>query len=319
MSDAGLDVVCLGILVADTLAKPIERMPAWRQLAVVEQVELHVGGCASNTGTGLARLGFRVAAMGRLGKDGFGDFVLQHLEREGLDTRGVKRDGQANTSFTFVMIARDGERAFFHYVGANGELSYEDVDFDTLRRARILHVAGSLVMRKLDGEPTAKVLRRAREMGVITGLDTVWNDSVDPRAILEPCLPHLDYFLPSIDEAALLTGLKSPADIAAFFLHKGVGVVGLKLGAEGCWIQDSQRKVHVPAFKVEVVDTSGAGDAWVAGFLAGLLQGWDLERAGRFGNAMGAMCVTAIGTTSGLRGMRDTLAFLEKAEILKGQ
>jgi sugar/nucleoside kinase (ribokinase family) len=168
-------------------------------------------------------------------------------------------------------------------------------------------------MGKFDGEPTAEVVRRAREIGVITCLDTVWNSAIDPLPVLDPCLPHLDYFLPSIDEAGLLTGLQSPADVAAFFLDKGVGVVGLKLGDEGCWIQDSQRRLHVPAYEVAAVDTSGAGDAWVAGFLAGLLEGWDLEEAGRLGNAMGAMCVTAIGTTPGLRNMEDTLTFMEQA------
>jgi sugar/nucleoside kinase (ribokinase family) len=312
MSNAQLDVVCLGIFVADAMAKPIERMPGWRELALLEQVELHTGGCASNTATGLARLGFRVGAMGKVGEDGFGDFVLHHLQIEGIDAGAMARDGSANTSFTFVMIAPDGERAFFHYIGANGEFTYEDVNFDTIQRARFLHIAGSLVMGKFDGEPTAEVLRRAREMNVITCLDTVWNSAIDPLPVLEPCLPHLDYFLPSVDEAALLTGLQSPADMAAFFLDRGVGTVGLKLGDEGCWIQDSQRQLRVPAFEVEAVDTSGAGDAWVAGLLAGLLKGWDLEQAGRLANAMGAMCVTAIGTTPGLRTMEDTLAFMEE-------
>jgi sugar/nucleoside kinase (ribokinase family) len=311
-----LDVTCLGIFVADALAKPITKIPDWRHLELVEQVELQTGGCASNTGTGLAKLGLKVGALGMVGNDGFGDFVLKHLTSVGIDTRGMKRDSQSNTSFTFVMIAPDGERAFFHYVGANGAFSYEDVDFSLIAESKILHVGGSFVMPKLDGEPTARVLKQAKEMGVITCLDTVWNGSINAYETLKPCLPYLDYFLPSIDEASLMTGQKSPADIAKFLADNGVGTVGLKMGGEGSYIRGHDAEVHVPAFKASVVDTSGAGDAWIAGFLAGISQGWDIEKAGRLGSAMGAFCVSEIGTTAGLRGMEETLEFMNRAEPL---
>ncbi|MFQ6059321.1 MAG: carbohydrate kinase family protein [Anaerolineae bacterium] len=322
--DKSLDVLCLGIFVADTLAKPIERMPAWRQLALVDHVELHTGGCANNTAIGLARLGLRAGAMGKVGQDGFGDFILQNLKREGVDIRGMRRDSQANTSFTFVMIAPDGERCFFHYIGANGALSYEDIDLSLIQEAQILHVAGSFVMPRFDGPPTARILQRAREMGVITALDTVWNASIDAYEVIKPCLPHLDYFLPSFEEAQLIAKREAPADgsaesprsVAAFFLDHGVGTIGLKMGAEGCYLRTRDQELHVPAWKVDVVDTTGAGDAWVAGFLAGVTKGWDLDQTGRFANAVGALCVTAIGTTAGLRSMEETLAFMEKAEPL---
>lgn len=311
-----LDVLCLGIFVADTLAKPIERMPAWRQLALIDHVELQTGGCANNTAIGLARLGLRAGAMGKVGQDGFGDFILRNLEKEGVDTRGMRRDDQANTSFTFVMIAPNGERCFFHYIGANGTLCLEDIDFSLIQETRILHVAGSLVMPRFDGPPTAQVLQQAREMGVVTVLDTVWNASLDAYQVIKPCLPHLDYFLPSFEEAQLIAKREAPADVAAFFLDHGVGTVGLKMGAEGCYLRTGDQELHIPAWQVDVVDTTGAGDAWVAGLLAGLVLGWDLERAGRFANAVGALCVTAIGTTAGLRSMAETLAFMDRAEPL---
>ncbi|MDO9591850.1 MAG: carbohydrate kinase family protein, partial [Erysipelotrichaceae bacterium] len=194
-----LDVLCLGIFVADTLAKPIERMPQWRQLTLVDQVELAIGGCANNTATALARFGLRVGAMGKVGCDGFGDFVLRHLETEKIDIRGMRRDEKTNTSFTFVMIAPDGERCFFHYIGANGKFGYEDIDFPLVGQAKILHVAGSLVMPGLDGEPTARLLKQAKQMGVVTSLDTVWNSAINAYTTIKPSLKYLDYFLPSID------------------------------------------------------------------------------------------------------------------------
>lgn len=312
-----LDLMCLGIFVADALAKPVTKIPEWRQLEVIEQVELHTGGCANNTATGAARLGLRVGVEGKIGTDGFGDFILKHLNHEGIDTKGIIRDSNVNTSFTFVMVAPDGERAFFHFVGANGHYSIEDVNFDLISKSKILHVAGSFVMPSIDGKPTAELLKKSKQLGAVTCLDTVWNGEIDAHAVLKPSLPYLDYFLPSIDEARLITGQESPEEVAAFFLDNGVGAVGLKMGAEGSYLANKDMEVYVPAFKVDVVDTSGAGDSWVAGFLTGICKGWDLEQSGRLGSAMGALCATSIGTTAGLRSFDETVEFMNNADILE--
>jgi len=312
--DKTIDVMCLGIFVADALAKPIKRIPDWRQLELVDQVQLHTGGCANNTGIGLARLGFKVGCMGKVGNDGFGEFILKNLTSEGIDIRGMKRDAGVGTSFTFVMIAPDGERAFFHYIGANGALGIDDVDFGLVAQSRILHVAGSFIMPGLDGEPTAEVLNRAREIGVMTCLDTVYNAEIDALGTLRPSLPYLDFFLPSIDEARLLTDQVEPHDVAAFLLDQGVGVVGLKIGPQGSYIKTRDFEKHIPAFKTNVVDTSGAGDSWVAGFLAGVAKGWDLERCARLGSAMGALCCREIGTTAGLGNWDKTVEFMKTLE-----
>lgn len=311
-----LDVTCLGIFVADTLGKPVERMPDWRQLQVVEHVELATGGCANNTGTTLARLGMRVGVIGKVGNDVFGDFILGSLKKDNIDVNGMMRSSDLGTSFSFVIIAPDGERAFFHYVGANGSLSIEDVDFSIIEQSYILHVAGSFVMPGLDGEPTALVLKRAGEMGVLTCLDTVWNDAIDAYATLEPSLPYLDYFLPSIDEAQLMTGHKDIGDIAKFFLDRGVKTVGLKMGADGCFLKNKDVEIHCPAFKTNVVDTCGAGDSWIGGFLAGVAKGWNLQDCGRLGNATGSICASAMGATTGVKSWEETLKYLENAELL---
>ncbi|MHB9035484.1 MAG: carbohydrate kinase family protein [Armatimonadota bacterium] len=315
-TDRKLDVLCLGIFVADALGGPVRRIPDWRQLELIDSVELHTGGCANNTGIGLSRLGLQVGTIGKVGVDGFGDFVLKKLDSEGIDTRGMRRDSEANTSFTFVMIAPDGERAFFHYMGANAALVLDDVDFSLIGEAGILHVAGSFIMPGIDGEPTAQILKRAKDMGVTTCLDTVYNGNIDAFATLKPSLPYLDYFLPSIDEARLMTNQESPADVAVFFMDHGVGTVGLKMGAEGSYIRNNETQLHVPAFKTNVVDTSGAGDSWIAGFLAGVSMGWNLEDSGRLGSAMGALCASSIGTTAGLKNLDETIAFMRNAEEL---
>src|SRR5581483_6920208 len=268
---------------------------------------------------GLARLGFRAAVIGKVGADGFGDFVINRLNQEDVDTRGIRRDVKVGTSFTFVMIAPDGERAFFHYVGANGALTLDDVDFDAITQTQVLDIGGSFVMPGIDGEPTAEILRRARRAGVITTLDTVWNAAIDQYATIKPSLEWLDYFLPSLGEAKLIAAAASaahdsPSDIAQFFLDHGVKTVGLKMGLEGCYIRTRDLALKIPAYQVETVDNTGAGDAWRAGFIAGIVQGWALERTGRLANAVGASCVTAIGCTAGIKSLPETLHLMETAK-----
>ncbi len=308
-----VDVLCLGIMVADVVARPLMKLPQRGRLTLVDQMELHTGGCAVNAGIALAKLGVKTGVMGKVGQDGFGDFVLKELKRYGLETAGVRRASTVNTSATMVMVDPDGERRFVHYLGANAELVKEDIDLELVRQAKVLHVAGSLVMPKIDGQPTADILRQAKEMGVITAFDTVWDAKGRWMELVEPCLPHIDYFLPSLEEARMIARRESPAEIADLFLSYGVQVVALKMGEAGCYIKTSDLELRLPAYEVQAIDATGAGDAFVAGFLAGVVKGWDLEQTGRLANAVGALCVTAIGATTGVKSLEETLAFMEKA------
>ena len=166
-------------------------------------------------------------------------------------------------------------------------------------------------MPALDGEPLAELLRRARAAGVITILDTAWDASGRWLDVLEPCLPHLDYFLPSRDEAVMLTGgREAPEAIADFFLARGVGAVGLKLGAAGCYIKSGSESLTIPSLSVAVRDTLGAGNAFVAGFTAALSRGWSLKACGEFACAVGASAVSAVGATTGIQSFAETQRLL---------
>lgn len=310
------EVTCLGILVADVVGKPIDTYPERGRLNLVERMELHSGGCAANTGVSLAKIGIKTAVIGKVGNDGFGDFLVQVLQKHGIDTRGVKRDEKEATSATMVMVHSDGERSFLHYIGANATLRLEDVDMDLVRQSKVLHVAGALVMPGIDGEPTVQLLRRAKEMGVITSFDTVWNANSGWMQTIKPCLPYVDYMIPSIEEARMLTGKEEPEDIAQVFLDHGVKVVGLKMGERGCYIRTPEVKLAIPRYQVQAVDALGAGDAFAAGFLTGVVKGWDLEQTGRFANAVGALCVTALGATTGVRSLEETLEFMQKTPMV---
>ena len=306
------DVLCLGIMVADVAARPVTGLPRKGTLATVERMELHTGGCAVNTGISLARLGIRTGVMGKVGQDGFGDFVTATLQKHGVDTRGVVRDTVNNTSGTMVMVDEDGERTFLHYIGANGAIREEDINYDLVRRARILHVAGHNLMPGFDGPLAGRVLQRARAMGVTTSLDTAWDFSGRWLELVEPSLPHLDVFVPSIEEARQIAGREDPRAVADFFLDRGIRIVALKMGSQGCYVRTREETFSLPAYPVQVVDATGAGDAFAGGFLAGLARGWSLQETARLANAVGALCVTALGATAGVRSMEETLAFIRQ-------
>lgn len=305
-----MEVLCLGILVADVVGKPIDKMPEKGKLALVDTMELHTGGCASNTGYALSKLGISTGLMGKVGNDGFGDFIINYMKNAGLDMRGVKRSKTTNTSATMVMVSSDGERTFFHYLGANAELSYDDIDFDIVKEAKILQISGTFLMPSFDGEPTAKVLKKARELGIITSLDTAWDSKGNWMKLLEPCLEHIDIFLPSFEEAKMITGKDTPPEITEVLLSYGIGTVILKMGEKGSYVRTKDKEEYIPIFKVEAVDATGAGDAFVAGFLAGICKGMDHFESAKLGNAVGACCVTAIGASAGIKSMEETIRFM---------
>ena len=316
MSTRAKPIVCLGILVADIVARPLNALPERGRLVLVDEMGLHTGGCATNAASALARLGLPVEAIGRIGSDLAGDFVISAMQERGIGTRGVRRDPQIGTSLTIVLVDPDGERRFVHYLGANAYLTLEDLDLGIIEGASILHIGGALVMPGIDGEPTAELLRKARAAGVITFLDIVWDDTGRWLDVLAPCLPWVDYFIPSLPEAQAMTGLEDPLAIAHNLLARGPSVVGLKLGAQGCLvITQAGEIICSPAFQVEVVDATGAGDAFAAGFIAGVWQGWPLEKTAQFANAVGALCVTGLGAAGGVRSLSETLKFMETTPV----
>ena len=301
------DVVCLGILVADAIARPVDEVPPRGALELVDEISLHGGGCALNTASALVRLGLDARVVGKVGADPFGDFILQLLDERGVDRRGVLQDSAVSTSATVVLVDSAGERTFLHLPGANGRLRREELDEDALFSGRALHVAGALVMPELDGSPTAGVLEEAKARGLTTSLDTVW-DATGRWERLLPSLPHLDLFVPSLAEGSAISREPEPESVAAWLRKRGVGTVAIKLGAEGCFVASEEFEGFVAAPAVDAIDGTGSGDAFAAGLLYGHLAGWPLERAAALANAAGALAATAVGAVEGVRGLEDTLA-----------
>jgi len=301
------DVVCLGQFTADVIISPVSSLPDRGRAIFVDNISLHHGGCACNTAMTLGKLGIDTAVVGKVGCDTFGDFLIKVMNDVNLDTSGIIRDCTVKTSTTAVLISPDGERSFLHYYGGNTKMSEDDVNYDIVKTAKTLHVAAAFLVPGLDGEPMARVLKKAQQMGVRTSLDTAWDAEGRWMQLLEPCLRHVDIFIPSIEEAQILSGQKHTPEVAETFLDYGINTVVLKLGAEGCYARTPESEFAVPAFKVKkVVDTLGAGDSFVAGFLAATVNGWDLRKACRFANAVGAACVSARGS-SGIKSIQEMI------------
>jgi sugar/nucleoside kinase (ribokinase family) len=310
-------VVCLGILVADVVGRPLRSVPDPGRLVLVDEMGLYTGGCAVNAASALATLGLPVEVIGKVGADPFGDFVVDAMQARGIGTHGVKRDEQTGTSATMVMVDPDGERRFVHYIGANSRLTFEDVSTQLIKEASIFHVGGSLVMPGIDGEPTAELLRAAQAAGVITFLDTVWDDTGRWMKLIEPSLPFVDYFIPSLPEAQQIVALEEPEEVAGALIDQGVGTVALKMGADGCLVMSSEKEtLRLPAYEVKVVDATGAGDAFAAGFITGVWHGWSLTKTARFASAVGGLCVTGLGASGGVRSLAETIEFMETARVV---
>jgi sugar/nucleoside kinase (ribokinase family) len=301
------DVVCLGILVADAVGRPVDGLPPTGTLGAIEEVTLQAGGCALSTASALARLGLRSAVAGLVGEDALGDFLVARLDERGVERRGVRRHPAVATSASLVLVGAAGERTFLHVAGASAQLRADDLDPESLLAGRALHVGGALLMEALDGEPTAALLAEARSRGVLTSLDTA-HDPTGRWSRVGPCLPHLDLMTPSLTEARAISGEREPAAAAAWLQRRGVERVALTMGPEGCWASGEGFAGHLPGLRVPAVDGTGSGDAFAAGLLFGTLAGWPLERAARFANAVGALATTAVGAFAGLRGSEETLA-----------
>jgi sugar/nucleoside kinase (ribokinase family) len=312
------EILIVGIATVDAIARPIDEFPSPGGLFFFDQLTFATGGCAVNCSIALAKLGAACDVVTRVGHDVLGDFVLAELERNRVPTAGVVRDPDASTAFTFAAVGSDGERRFLHTVGANATICRADVRTEHLARGGIVFVAGTMLMDTLDGPQTAALLSDARSIGATTLLDTVYVESaaVDEwRRRVSPALSELDYFIPSYAEARALTGLDGPPEIAGALQADGAQNIVVKLGSRGVFCRDaSGHETHVPAFKVDdVVDTTGAGDCWSAGFLLGLQSALPIHEAARLGNAVAAYGIQAPGAATGVKSLETVREFMRGA------
>ena len=304
---AEVEIICIGNIVADCVSRVVSKMPEKGRAVYVQSVGLYGGGSAPNAGYALAKFGFQVAVVGRVGTDAFGDFLIEEAVRHGCNPQYIIRDSSAGSAAAQVIVDSDGERSFIAALGATANFVPDDVPLETLkaRGGKVLHSAGFFAttgMEGSDGTPLAGLFERASELGMLTSLDCAWDDSGRWAQLIGKVLKHTDIFCPSISEARGITGLSEPREIATKLFELGVRkLVALKMGAEGSFVASSTGETYfVPALEVKAVDGTGAGDAFIAGFLAAHLRGMGLLEAAKLGNAAGAVCVQALGATGGM-------------------
>ncbi len=311
-TSASIECLSVGILVADHLCDPIDRVPGPGELALCPRLPLAIGGCASNVATDLARLGVRVGVIGCVGRDAFGRFIIDTLAASRVDVTGIRQLPDAETSGTLIINVRGEDRRFIHAVGANARLQVADIPIERVREAKVLYVGGYLLMPALEGEPLAELFRQARAVGVTTVLDIVLPGPGDHWPKLASVLAETDAFLPNRDEAAVLTGLDDPVEQAEHFATAGARAVVITCGGEGSVIVAGGKRLRAAAHAVEYLGGTGAGDAFDAGFIAGLLAGADLADCVRWGSAIGASCVRSISATEGVFTRAEAEDFLRE-------
>jgi sugar/nucleoside kinase (ribokinase family) len=285
----------MGVHVLDVLVRPVERIPEGQGGELVEQIKITAAGSAGGTALILSKLGADVLSAGAIGADAAGDMLLSLLQRDGVNTSLLVRRDDAQTSATVLPIRPNGDRPALHVVGANASYGPDDVSWDALDGCTHLHLGGPEFM---GGEAAAEILSRAREQGAVTSADIL----APGEGLLDwiaPALPELDYLLPNAEQVLALTGKQDLAEGCRELVSRGAGCVAATRGADGVLVVDAGGEESVPAFEVDVVDTTGCGDAFSAGFLRGLALGRSRRDAALLGCATAAQVAQGLGTDHG--------------------
>jgi sugar/nucleoside kinase (ribokinase family) len=291
-----MNLIAMGVHVLDVLARPIEEIPEGQGGQLVEEIRITPAGSAGGTAITAAKLGAKVRSAGAIGTDAIGDMLLMLLGQHGVDTSLLVRRDDLQTSASVLPIRPNGDRPAFHVIGANGSYGPADVPGDALAGATHLHLGGPEFM---GGEAAAEILSRARKAGVTTSADVLAGGDPGLLDWIAPALPQLDYLLPNDEQVLGLTGeLELEAGCRAL-VERGTGCVVATRGAEGVVIVDSESIEAVPAFEVDVVDTTGCGDAFSAGFLRGLSLDRDRVESARLGCAAAALVAQGLGSDHG--------------------
>jgi sugar/nucleoside kinase (ribokinase family) len=304
------DVLCAGIVVADHVCTPISHLPGAGELVMADRMLLTIGGCAANAAVDLAKMGVSASVVGRVGEDIFGRIVADLLREHRVDVSALQVTPGCDTSQTLIVNVAGQDRRFIHTFGANALFRAGDIPPSRLEQCRVLYLGGYLVMPGMVQDELAPVFAQARRHGVRTVLDVAVPGPADYLSRLDKLLPHVDVFLPNSHEAELICGEKDPMRQAECFQSMGAGTAVVTLGNDGAVLVQKGLRMRAGVYPVPLVDATGGGDAFDAGFIYGLLNGLDARDCLRIASALGASCVRAIGTTPGVFTRAECEAFM---------
>ncbi len=301
----GLEVVGFGALNVDKLFKVNRIACAEEESSIITHSE-SCGGSAANTMVGLARLGCKVGFIGKVGSDREGNVLLEDFRRENVDLKGVVRAKLGESGLVMGFVDKKSERALYINSGVNDTIALSEIDPKYVFQAKFLHLTSFV------GEKSFQTQKKLLEM-----LPETVKVSFDPGALyarrglaeLEPVIKRAYVMLPNRGELKLITGYDEYVKGADALIAKGVKVVAVKLGSEGSYITNGRERYHIDAFKVKAVDSTGAGDAFCAGFLYGLLGNRGLRECGALGNFVASRKVLEIGARKNLPYAKDLELF----------
>lgn len=311
-----LDVLCVGVITSDVMIKPVDPSIFDVDKTFLNNLTYSVGGDAANQSVIFAKLGNKTGIATAPGEDDTGVNVRKYLENFGVNTDNCAIIPGTRTKTSFVLIHSDGERNLLAYQENMGELSMETLDLGQLDHTRMVSIGSIFAYPKLDA-CLPEYLAEARKRGVITSADTMSNMNKVPLEDLKDILAQLDYFLPSYVEAKELTKKEDPDEMADVFLSYGVKNVIIKLGMDGCLIKNAAERYHLPIIPTECIDSTGAGDNFVAGFLTGVLKGWNLKKCGDFATAVGSIAIRGVGANASLKDINQVYEVLKEAGRLE--
>ncbi len=317
-----MKILCVGMLVCDIPLYPVPdnilKLDSWK----ISNAVPTTGGDALNVSVGLAKLGIEVSLCGRVGKDSNGAFVKECVKKEGVDISAVIEDLEYPTAASYILIDTLNER---HFLASNkifDSLTAEDVPEQKIKDADLVYFGSAMIMERMDRGGIEKLFCKSRSMGKTTAMDTAMNTSINSGEQMnyyeqmKSALYQTDYFLPSYDEAKILTGEELPQKIAERLKVFNMKALVIKLGKKGCYVTDFVKGKYISTVEgMPVKDTTGAGDSFVAGFLCGISQGWDIFRSAAFGNTVASHNVGAVGATAGIPDFKSALTFFERQDF----
>lgn len=310
MVNKKFDVIVLGELNIDLVLWEVP-FPENEKEKLARDMRFTMGSSSAITAHNLAVIGSRVGFIGKSGKDNFGDFMIRGLQNAGVNTDGILRDIKLKTGAT-IILANPPKKALLTYMGAMTEMKKKDINWDFVAQARHLHMGCYYLQTGLMGE-VANIFNKAKKMELTTSLDTNWDPSEKWDENLYEVLEHTDIFFPNEDEAIRIAHEKT-LEKAVKKLKKMIPVLAVKRGENGTLVCSGSEEFTIPSFSVEAVETTGAGDSFNAGFLHQYTRGKSIKECARFGNACGALAVTAMGGTGAFQ--NETVVREKLKEIL---
>jgi sugar/nucleoside kinase (ribokinase family) len=308
------DYTSMGFYTFDCLGWPFTEIPPGGGCYPLDELTLAVSGAAGTAAIAAAKMGLKTLAVGGVGDDLMGDWVVQRLRHFGVDTSTMQREKGWKTSSSIVTTRVDGSRPALHMAGATGNFVVTEAELPTVIDAKVFHAGGVGLMHAMDKGRTAEVMSAAKAAGAITTVD-VFAGSPNDLPAVAGVLPYTDYFLPSIEEARALTDLSDMGDAARYFIGLGVKACVFTLGADGAYYHDrSGYSFTMPAFDIHVKCTCGCGDAFNAGFAVSLVKDFDIETTVRFAQATAALNATGLGSQAGVESFEHTLNFANTAK-----